>query len=132
MALVSGNWYHIAVVRDGISLKAYVDAVLTAEGSNVALGNVDLGGGPVPVIGVHGGDLASFNVGGLVDDVQIFDRALSAGEVSTIMSGGTVSTVAYEVSLLSRADINNDDAVNFKDYAALTIRWLDTELWPAP
>ena len=25
-----------------------------------------------------------------------------------------------------------DDVVNFKDYTALTIRWLDAQQWPAP
>jgi len=73
---------------------------------------------------------------GAMDDVRIYDYALTAGE---IMGLAGVEGIIY-VPLKSVADIvvgdkdpcypTVDDQVDFEDYTQLAKHWLETNLWP--
>jgi hypothetical protein len=54
---------------------------------------------------------------GLVDDVRIYDYALSSSEIFSLAGG-------------SPLDLNGDMKINFKDYALLVDQWLEEQLWP--
>jgi hypothetical protein len=78
-ALTTDTWYHLAGVRDGNILKVYVDGISgipdseifeTISPDNLTIGALDCCG--------HGPH-ALFK--GIIDDVRIYDRALSAEEI---------------------------------------------------
>jgi hypothetical protein len=72
---------------------------------------------------------------GLIDDIRVYDFALTEAEVNTAMSGGTVQMRDIYKPLVSPANIYDAEPVNhkrvdFRDYAALAADWLDERLWP--
>ena len=82
---LAGAWHHIVAVRNGTSVKLYVDGVYDAVGSNVNLGDIDVYDTldtRVPSIGTDCRPTATSNASGLIDDVRFYTRALSDGGVS--------------------------------------------------
>ena len=81
--LVNG-WNQIAVTYDGSSEKAYVNGAFESSytpspAPNVSLTSVSIGGK------IFSGDIAFT---GLIDDVRIYNRALSASEIAAMYAGG--------------------------------------------
>ncbi|HSY20133.1 MAG TPA: LamG-like jellyroll fold domain-containing protein, partial [Candidatus Acidoferrales bacterium] len=80
-----GAWHHVTATRDSVSgqMNLYLDGILQATasgptGTRAAPPNLRLGSLQT---GVTGGFLS-----GTIDDVQLFDRAFSAGEVPALMN----------------------------------------------
>jgi hypothetical protein len=76
-------WTHLAVTYDGSSMRFYTNGVLVRTTSNVtpikaSTGNLRIGGNSV------WGEFFS----GLIDDVRIYNRALTATEIQTDMNTG--------------------------------------------
>jgi len=99
------QWHHVAGVYNGSRLYLYVDGGLDASDSasgslNVSTSNVYIGGSPSQ----------SFN--GLIDDVRIYDRALSADEIRILFSGPPTNLV-------------NDFNIDFRDFSVLAEHWLE-------
>ena len=66
---------------------------------------------------------------GWIDDVQIYDYALTPGEITYVAQGS--EGLFWKELEPWRADIFDDDAIDFKDYAVMADRWLDGPiLWP--
>jgi hypothetical protein len=63
---------------------------------------------------------------GLIDDVQIYDYALSAAEVAFVATDGAGVFRAP----VSPADLNGDEKVDLRDFAALAVKWLDGVVRP--
>jgi len=83
-----GSWYHVAAVYDRQTYKIFVDGVL--EGS-VAINNITpyMGAAPLRIgniLGTSHGNAGVFD--GAIDEIGIFDHALSLEEIATL-SGGT-------------------------------------------
>jgi hypothetical protein len=76
---VPGEWQHLAATYDGTTADYYVDGTLVATRS-VAQG---AGNSNVWRIGAYGSVAGGF-FDGLIDDVRIYDRALSATEVASL------------------------------------------------
>lgn len=79
--IVTGSWHFLAIVDDGLSLKAYYD-------------DVDMGNS-VPYTSSAGMVLSKTNQGlnsnnflGMMDELLIFNRVLSAGELTTLYNSG--------------------------------------------
>jgi hypothetical protein len=70
------TWHHVAGVYDGVELKLYVDGALAASGN--VTGNL-IGYNTVLRLGTNGGLTELLN--GKLDDVRIYNRALSEMEV---------------------------------------------------
>ena len=84
--LTPGQWYHIAGTYDGAEARVYVDGTLdsTAAQSVVPLTN------PGPLfLGQRGDNQAFAFYEGLLDEVSIYNRALTAEEVSAIYQAGS-------------------------------------------
>jgi hypothetical protein len=81
------RWYHVVGVRDAASgtLKLYVDGQLVATKS-VCLGEASTGH-TVIGRGKYGGGPVDY-LNGAVDQVHVYDRALSDSDVSTLFSSG--------------------------------------------
>ncbi|MFI5750765.1 LamG-like jellyroll fold domain-containing protein [Streptomyces sp. NPDC051644] len=79
-----GKWYHLVGVREGDDLKLYVDGKLVA---NAAAGPADVSTGPLSVgRAQYAGQKGDF-WNGAVDQVRVYDKALTADEVSTLHDG---------------------------------------------
>jgi hypothetical protein len=59
---------------------------------------------------------------GKVDDVKIWNRALTGPEIAWLAG----YTSAFSVA----ADLHQDGVINFKDFAKLADSWLEQILWP--
>jgi hypothetical protein len=83
-ALQTGRWYHVAVTNAGTSVTLYLD------GEAVASGNLRINtpSDTQLFIGSLPGD-TSKRLDGLIDEVEIYNRALSATEIQAIFSAGS-------------------------------------------
>jgi hypothetical protein len=86
-APVAGQWYHLVGVRDAATgqLRLYVDGQLAGQ-ADACLG--DSSTGPLVIgRGRFGGNPVDY-FGGTLDQVHIYDRALSAAEVKALYDSG--------------------------------------------
>ena len=98
-AITTGVWQHVAATYDGITMKIYVNGVLKA--SQAASGAIDAVTDPL-VMG-RNEVVATADWDGLIDEVELFNRALTLSEIGAIYHAGsagkcrpgTVYTVDY-------------------------------------
>ena len=84
--VAADTWTHIAVVKDSTNLAIWFDGVLsisTAHTNNIAVNtaNVWIGGR-----NANGALYADTSLDGLLDDVRLYDNALSGSEIQGIMA----------------------------------------------
>jgi hypothetical protein len=82
VSLVDGNWHHIVFVATGTTSEIFIDGSSVATGgdkTHAVLNTSDLN------IGTRGG---SYTYGGLLDEVAIFDYALSSSDVTSMYNSG--------------------------------------------
>lgn len=92
---LAGNWYHAAVTFDGAGYKVYVNGVLEASvaGTHSILDNpYDVMFGTIPGFAPNGVTFA-----GLIDEMALYNRALSAAEVNSI----------YEAAGAGKCEVTN-------------------------
>ncbi|MGA2751145.1 MAG: C10 family peptidase [Verrucomicrobiota bacterium] len=78
-----GQWYHIALTRDGSTFLFYIDGLLVSSDTNsVVIPSPDA---PLTIGQAEGG----FNFCGLLDDIRIYNRALAFSEIEAIYRAGT-------------------------------------------
>jgi hypothetical protein len=74
-----------------------------------------------------------YKIDGDLDDVRIYSRALSQGEVASL-AGKTAPFAQPLYLLLTPQDpainVQVDSVIDLKDYALLVDHWLDEILWP--
>ena len=80
------EWMHVAMVYDGVDKRIYVNGVLDAATPQAKTDLIDTSGQAVH-IGRREGDAQFF--GGLIDEAQILNRALSAAEIASLAAGVT-------------------------------------------
>lgn len=109
-----GNWIHHAVVKDGNELTYYRDG--TAAGTRTITQGLN---NPQPLY--VGGDKTAENWGGRVDDVALFDEALTATQIATIRNqdfsafGGPAITTGINAPVQSNAQSTTGFAVASDD-----------------
>ena len=95
-AVADGKWHHGAATYDGANLKLYVDGQLQKQ-------VVPMPGAIAPnandlTIGMNRSNPSAQENGqsfdGMIDEVMIFNRALSAEEIKTVASAGSGGTAA--------------------------------------
>ena len=115
------EWHHLAVTYDGTMIRWYGDGryinSYERSGDN-ALNTED-----TVHMGRRGdtGEATNF-FPGKVDDVKIWNRALTGPEIAWL--AGYTSPVSIP------ADLQQDDVINFKDFAKLADSWLEEVKWP--
>ena len=102
-AIAYNTWTHVAGTSDGTTMRLYVNGTLAASGSHsggihvtadpVLIGKADRTSSPSP-------DPDSF-LNGDVDEVEIFNRALSASEIHAIFAAGSAGKCKALISDLS-------------------------------
>ena len=94
------TWHHVALVCDGTTMRSYVDAeditgVSGETGMNIAGPYAVYDGEPVEIgsaIGWDGTDSRGY-FSGIIDEVLIYDRALSKAELKELFDGAIVPAV---------------------------------------
>jgi hypothetical protein len=80
------QWHHVAGVCDGTNMYLYVDGTLDV--SQPAIGLISQNSSPIYIGNTYGAPAAYF-FNGLIDEVSIYNRALSAEEIQTIYIAGS-------------------------------------------
>ena len=113
----NGSWHHVAAVWYGSNQSdLYVDGISTSvdHGPGQPLPSIDI----IPSGHVNIGKFAQFVSGqaliGLVDEVQIFNRPLSASEIQVIFNAGTAG--------LSRSAAHVQPPINADGSSVFTVR----------
>jgi hypothetical protein len=108
---VTGAWYHVAAVKSSSSFAIYVNGVLEDERSPVPsftdTNSANLRIGFYPLEGAH--------LNGLVDEVQIYNRALSGDEIQAIFEAGTAGICKGHESTVEGA-IGTDITITGSDF----------------
>lgn len=113
------EWTHVAATWDGSTMRIYKNGnvvasiakggmISTDSSVEVVIGNQPAGAGTKPW-------------DGMIDDVRIYDNALSEAEIEWLMDLG--GPPIY-VPLNSQADLYEDDKIDLKDFAILAENWL--------
>jgi len=79
--LSSNTWSHVVVIFDGATVKIYADGTLIITETKSAIDSVGS-----CVIGSLGTTGTNFRFTGVLDDIRVYNRALSADEVSELYS----------------------------------------------
>ncbi|MBL7153084.1 MAG: LamG domain-containing protein [Phycisphaerae bacterium] len=131
-------WQHLAMTwSSGNDVKLYIDGVEDTTGAVQATRTGTTTGYTQMVVGQGGkfNDASGGGWNGLIDDVQIYNYALSGAEIATVKAGGTIPPKALHYPVPSPAEIyegedEGERAINFKDYAVLMANWLREGLYP--
>jgi len=129
--VTAGEWAHIALVQNGANVHMYIDGELKNSVSDAAAPTIS--NPPNAVIGTymwygHGPDPSFL---GSIDDVRIYDRALSAEEVQLLMhtrpDADDSSLVAYWDFDDGQGEIATDMSGNGNDGAIVGAGWVDSD-----
>jgi len=124
-AITTGAWQHVAVVRSGGVVTIYVDDVAPSQGNIGSPGSADITAvsNPEFQIGKRVNSTSSnFYYDGKMSDVVLWDRGLSAGEITDIFNAGAggfsglitnnQSSINLFTSVVHNSSPNTANAIN--------------------
>jgi beta-glucosidase len=117
----AGEWHHVCGTYDGGIIRLYVDGVLDSTKSSTE-------GVPTNTYNVYIGENAEATGrywDGLIDDVAIFNHALTTAQLIQLMDRGGASFILPCGGVSLDGDINVDCRVNFLDFSLLAGNWLN-------
>jgi hypothetical protein len=118
--LTPGVWYHVVgVYSQGNYIRAYVNGVLDRELATTSVLGTSTG---TLKIGCEPYTTTAGLFNGLIDEVQVYKTALSAGQIAWL--------AGYTSVLSIPADLRQDNVIDFKDFAVLADSWLEQIMWP--
>lgn len=85
-SLPLGSFHHVAVTADGSFLRIYIDGQLDAQAVQTVTPHNS--GFPLQMGSISGAVAANY-LNGVIDEVELFDRALSASELKAIFDAGS-------------------------------------------
>jgi Tol biopolymer transport system component len=107
------RWVHLTATLDGALglTKIYINGTVAAEGSTTVRPFQDLDPTKSPGIGIgntggYPNTSHNFPFAGLIDELSIYNRALSAAEISSIYASGTNGSCAIEPPSVSINDVS--------------------------
>ncbi|HZI31202.1 MAG TPA: LamG-like jellyroll fold domain-containing protein, partial [Candidatus Binatia bacterium] len=124
----AGTWHHVVAVRTPNAMLLYIDGKL--EGNIPATGTPDYSRNFVPEIGGNSGNIYDA-FGGKIDEVCIFNRALTADEVSSLYEADNAGDYLEQPQIISQPAAQNviaGDPASFNVDATglkpLTFQWM--------
>lgn len=112
-AKVTSGWHHVVLVQDATANRqyVYVDGVDTTSGSPTAQNGS--GGGTIFL----GRGTATEYFTGSIDDVRVYNRALSASDISRLAAGGEPTTSLATQTLTGSPTIAGDLVLQSETFA---------------
>ena len=114
------GFVHLAVSYDGTTIKIYKNGIEVASQLHSVGGNLDLGTGVDTLIGFNTGGSADSYFDGIIDDVRVYESALSLTDIQAVMIDGDISsptctdsdgdTYSVEGGVCGEVDCNDDNA----------------------
>ncbi len=89
--VTDGTWHHVAATYEQPNFKLYIDGVLDAEEAPNAV--PESNGSPLYIGGC---DIGNYWMKGAIDEVVLFDRALSPDELAELIENGMASVTPVE------------------------------------
>ncbi|WP_439370836.1 beta strand repeat-containing protein [Bradyrhizobium sp. DASA03120] len=86
LTIATGEWHQFVAERSGTTFNLFVDGTQVLSGSGG--GAIIPSSGPLLIGGRNAGDPRNFTVDGVVDNVTIWDHALSTTQISQHWNGG--------------------------------------------
>gem|GEM_PF-1602956 len=114
-----GQWHHVAAVLDNDNtpnvdeIQLYVDGQLETI-SAVKSQTINTADTSKVTIGAYFGAIAPRYFNGIIDEVRIYNRALSGEEIGLILTGSQLN---------SATDLNDDGFVNYLDWSIFHSYW---------
>jgi hypothetical protein len=125
-----GKWAHVAATFDGTTGRIYLNGQEVASGPFVLADKPDANFGIGNTHGGGGGE--TFR--GDIDEVQVYNRALSAQEAAYLADmtkgDGQLIVPIASVADLSSTEPAGQKSINLKDFAVLASYWLNDQIWP--
>jgi hypothetical protein len=117
-----GRWNHWAFTKDAEAgtMQIYLNGMLYDS----------LTGAYSPISGITSFEIGSGWYGGydgLIDDFRIYDYALTQPEIVHVATNGTGT---FDQMLMTPADLNDDNKIDFADFALFADHWLENQIWP--
>ncbi|VVB96495.1 Concanavalin A-like lectin/glucanases superfamily protein [uncultured archaeon] len=112
------TWTHVAGTADGTYARVYVNGV---EAGSIAAGNTEADY-TVPDIFIGGSSASAGYFSGTIDEVKIYNRSLSAGEINNEYLTGTTDTTPPAVASTDPPD----NAVNVTPGKNITVTFSET------
>ena len=113
-------WYHVLWTYDGSELKLYVNSVL--ENSAALSGDiVDTD----RVYGIGSNGLGDYLLDGIVDDVRIYDFALTQSQIDQVYQGYSVGKTETVCVDKPASDFDDTCVVDLNDLAIFAEEWLE-------
>jgi Concanavalin A-like lectin/glucanases superfamily len=104
-AVPSGVWSHLATTYDGATLRLYVNGTQVA--SRAATGPITVSSG---ALRIGGNAVWGEYFSGLIDEVRIYNRALTAGELQLDMGRAVASDTQAPTTPVLNGTVSDDDA----------------------
>jgi hypothetical protein len=108
----AGDWHHVVVTRSGSTFKMYLDGTL----GDTSTGTIGTGSDGNILIGDSSRTSDAYRLHGKLDQVRIFNRALSAEEVGILNSGAGIDESGagnnWTPQNLSHSDVMLDSPTN--------------------
>lgn len=92
ITVADGNWHHVVGLRNGTNVLLYVDGILDASGTD---NNYNCTNSFDFHIGADSAGALNFKFNGQIDEVAVWNRALSADEVLQIANSGRGNTYPF-------------------------------------
>ena len=117
-----GRWNHWAFTKDteAGTMQIFLNGLLYDSRT----------GAESPISGITSFEIGSGWYGGydgLIDDFRIYDYALTQPEIAHVATNGTG---IFDQTLMTPADLNGDNKIDFADFALLADHWLENQIWP--
>lgn len=134
-----GAWHHVAVSKAGSSVTFYIDGVGSATSYSVfftfngAAGG-DFAIGTNPIYASQGNPPSIYAFPGLVDELEVFNRALSTAEIAAIYNAGSAGKCKVTTVDIVDIDIkpgSDPNSINPRSKGVIPVAILTTETFDA-